>query len=313
MEVESKFRVTFQGELLPGENISQVKQKIAALYKVSMKQIEPWFSGKRVTIKDDIDYTTATKYKEALERMGAQCVIEQLELNASQSVSPSKPASAKESTHKTMICPQCGGEQPHTDTCIYCGIIIAKYLEKKKQEFLERKQSKRLHDVTVEKAMRYVPERSNVTSSSQMPSIPKPPINVSIARNGSLLGTYQIDHINQYLGEGRLTLQDQAWYEGIALWIPLAFVPGIAGGNQMTFSPPSLPNAFDSTAQRSSRSKEYEGIYCSKDDKMVFGLCGGLAHKYNVPVSVVRLLVFVALWWIYPIALFLPKLPTKNV
>jgi phage shock protein PspC (stress-responsive transcriptional regulator) len=62
---------------------------------------------------------------------------------------------------------------------------------------------------------------------------------------------------------------------------------------------------------------EYNQMYCSSDDKVILGFCGGLAHKYNQPVNVVRLAMFLAawfmLWWVYFVALFLPKLPTKNV
>lgn len=61
----------------------------------------------------------------------------------------------------------------------------------------------------------------------------------------------------------------------------------------------------------------YDGVYCSSDQKIVLGLCGGLAHKLGVPVLVVRVAVFVSLWfvvgWLYFLGLFLPKLPTQNV
>jgi phage shock protein PspC (stress-responsive transcriptional regulator) len=63
--------------------------------------------------------------------------------------------------------------------------------------------------------------------------------------------------------------------------------------------------------------KVYEGFYCSSDDKVLFGFCGGLAHKFKVDTTVVRIAVFLAAWfcigWIYFVGLFLPKLPTKNI
>tara|TARA_B110000259_G_C13743150_1_gene293315 strand:- start:105 stop:455 length:351 start_codon:yes stop_codon:yes gene_type:complete len=64
------------------------------------------------------------------------------------------------------------------------------------------------------------------------------------------------------------------------------------------------------------KSGGYESIYCSSDDKYILGLCGGLAHKFGIPVALVRLVFFVGAWffigWIYFAGLFLPKLPTKN-
>jgi len=63
------------------------------------------------------------------------------------------------------------------------------------------------------------------------------------------------------------------------------------------------------------RTAGYKGIYCSSDDKYFLGLCGGLAHKFGLPVAVVRLIFVIAssvIGWIYFAGLFLPKLPTKN-
>jgi len=60
----------------------------------------------------------------------------------------------------------------------------------------------------------------------------------------------------------------------------------------------------------------YDSIYCSSDDKYLLGLCGGLSHKFGLPVAVVRLMFIFAsgfvIGWIYFAGIFLPKLPTKN-
>lgn len=39
---------------------------------------------------------------------------------------------------------------------------------------------------------------------------------------------------------------------------------------------------------------EYEGFYRSSNDKVLFGFCGGLAHKFGMQVSVVRILTLVS-------------------
>ena len=63
--------------------------------------------------------------------------------------------------------------------------------------------------------------------------------------------------------------------------------------------------------------ERYKSFYCSSDDKILLGLCCGLAHKYGLPSSAMRAIVFVALFlfigWIYFVGIILPKLPTKNV
>jgi phage shock protein PspC (stress-responsive transcriptional regulator) len=70
-------------------------------------------------------------------------------------------------------------------------------------------------------------------------------------------------------------------------------------------------------ASLSAREDPYRGLYCSSDEKILLGLCGGLAHKYGLQPGVVRGLVFILtfwmLWFPYLIAFFLPKLPTRDV
>lgn len=51
---------------------------------------------------------------------------------------------------------------------------------------------------------------------------------IHIMRNGEQLGPYSIDDTNGYLRTGALQLSDLAWHEGLADWIQLSSVPGIA-------------------------------------------------------------------------------------
>ncbi len=148
--MESRFRVTFQGKLKTGYTVEQAQQNIAALYKVPISKLDGWFSGKCITVKKGIDYTTAQKYQQALEKCGIICNIEPL---ATPSSAPLQSAS-KEKTpppQQSIICPKCGFEQPYTQECGHCGVIIHKYLERKKQEFLEKKKRQ-------EKALQAQPE-----------------------------------------------------------------------------------------------------------------------------------------------------------
>lgn len=83
----------------------------------------------------------------------------------------------------------------------------------------------------------------------------------------------------------------------------------------------SLPKAQASSSSGSSMAQgDYERVYCSSDEKMLFGLCGGLSHKTGIDVSVVRGGVFIItlLTW-FPLLVYiglgiiLPKLPTRDV
>ena len=65
------------------------------------------------------------------------------------------------------------------------------------------------------------------------------------------------------------------------------------------------------------RDPRYSSLYCSEDDKMVLGLAGGLAHKFNIPSPAMRFVLFLSMWFgvgflVYLVGLFLPALPTAK-
>jgi phage shock protein PspC (stress-responsive transcriptional regulator) len=68
--------------------------------------------------------------------------------------------------------------------------------------------------------------------------------------------------------------------------------------------PPSLPTAPSNAA----------GIYRSADERLLLGLCGGLAHRFGFPAILVRT-ILVLLWPLglaYPLCVFIEARPTRN-
>jgi phage shock protein PspC (stress-responsive transcriptional regulator) len=61
---------------------------------------------------------------------------------------------------------------------------------------------------------------------------------------------------------------------------------------------------------------EYSGFYRSTDDKILFGFCGGLAHKFQMKSSMVRVLTLISgffiIGWLYFLGIFFHSHPTKN-
>jgi len=55
------------------------------------------------------------------------------------------------------------------------------------------------------------------------------------------------------------------------------------------------------------------GFYRSADDRVLLGLCGGLAHRFGLPVLGVRavMLLLGPVGWAYPLCWFLETRPTK--
>lgn len=65
------FKIVFEGEIRPGEDAEQVKQRLAALFKVDYDRIERLFSGQPVVIKSVAELGQGMKYVAALRKAGA--------------------------------------------------------------------------------------------------------------------------------------------------------------------------------------------------------------------------------------------------
>ncbi len=75
---ETRYKVVFSGELAPEQDLERVKAKVAALYKVPVEKCDYMFTGRPVTIRGDLDYQSAQKYKNAFARAGAICKIQEV-------------------------------------------------------------------------------------------------------------------------------------------------------------------------------------------------------------------------------------------
>lgn len=69
--------------------------------------------------------------------------------------------------------------------------------------------------------------------------------------------------------------------------------------------PPPLPVAMETR----------KGFYRSADEKLLLGLCGGVAHRFGVPAILVRtiLVLLAPIGWAYPLCVFMEARPTKDI
>lgn len=139
------------------------------------------------------------------------------------------------------------------------------------------------------------------------------------ARNGQKSGPVAGSALKQMATSGQLAVSDLVWREGMPEWAPASKVKGLFPESVIAASPPPLPAspAMVADAPEANLDKRYNSLYCSSDERIVLGLAGGLAHKYGLPVGVVRVFVvismFFAIGFAYLAGFFLPKLPTKGV
>ncbi|TVT86760.1 DUF805 domain-containing protein [Pseudomonas sp. H3(2019)] len=81
---EHRFKIVFDGSLLPGVDISTAKLNLAQLFKSDVAAIERLFSGKPVALKHGLSHTDAQTYLNALSKTGIDARIEaepSIELN----------------------------------------------------------------------------------------------------------------------------------------------------------------------------------------------------------------------------------------
>lgn len=129
---EQLYKVVFEGEILEGSQVQEVKRALAKLYNTTEDQVERFFSGKRMAIKKDVDYETAMKYVKTFERAGAVCRAEAVEPDTGleQPLMLEKDREEPSQQEEVMVCPKCQFEQEPAEECLRCGIIISKYSER---------------------------------------------------------------------------------------------------------------------------------------------------------------------------------------
>jgi hypothetical protein len=76
MQNENLYRIIFAGKIKEGEDLSQVKARMASLFKVDAAVIEKVFRDAPTMIQRNLTRENALKYKEAVEKNGALCRIE---------------------------------------------------------------------------------------------------------------------------------------------------------------------------------------------------------------------------------------------
>jgi len=136
-------------------------------------------------------------------------------------------------------------------------------------------------------------------------------------RNGQKSGPVTAPTLRQLAAAGNLSPTDMVWREGMSEWAPASRVKGLFAEVAI---PPPVPVSVNAVADAPEMNFDhrYNGLYRSADDKVLLGLCGGLAHKFDAPAWVFRVIFLVTgLVFILPIILyfcgvFLPRLPTKR-
>jgi uncharacterized membrane protein YhaH (DUF805 family) len=154
---QSKFKIVFNGELMPDAVLEEVKQQLAQLFKCDRTRINSLFGGAPTAVKRDLSEAEADKYLAALQRTGAKAYKEP-DQAASLSLLPAEDEPAAE--RLMMVCPKCGHNQEKALACTACGIVIEKFIAR--QSTLATSPAPTATTNTAEVRTPYAPPQANV-------------------------------------------------------------------------------------------------------------------------------------------------------
>ncbi|MDD0842061.1 DUF805 domain-containing protein [Pseudomonas sp. Gutcm_11s] len=198
---EARYKIVFDGKLMPEMTLDTVKDNLARLFKSDQSKIDALFTGSPVALKRDLAEAEADKYMAVLQNAGAQVRKEQdlaagLSLVAHDDEREQAPTSSEQ-----MSCPKCGQQQAKAAECASCGIIIEKYVARQAQ----------LAESTPVVA---------ATATASPYSTPKAEVGETLPEYGEL----KVFSINGRIGRVRYL----GWYMGVMLLAMLGY--GIAAG-----------------------------------------------------------------------------------
>jgi uncharacterized membrane protein YhaH (DUF805 family) len=127
---QARFKIVFNGELMPDVSLETAKENLARLFKSDLTRINSLFSGGNVDIKRDLSENEADQYLKALQSAGAK-VRKQQDLAASLSLVETddhRTESSEAESNVPMTCPKCGHQQSKAIECSACGIVIEKFI-----------------------------------------------------------------------------------------------------------------------------------------------------------------------------------------
>lgn len=122
---QARFKIVFNGELMPEVALETAKDNLARLFKSDHTRINALFSGGTVAIKRNLPENEADQYLTALHRAGAKA---RKEPEPGVSLSLEDTEDHRFAASNEMTCPKCGHRQAKAAECSACGIIIEKFI-----------------------------------------------------------------------------------------------------------------------------------------------------------------------------------------
>jgi len=76
---ETRYRLVFKGEVALGSNTDKIITRMNSFYRIEPEFHEDFFSGKRVIVKDNVDFWTAISFLKKFRNVGMTCYPEEID------------------------------------------------------------------------------------------------------------------------------------------------------------------------------------------------------------------------------------------
>lgn len=130
------YKVIFLGLKVAGpEEEARLLGGLQKKFNLSPERAESLLQRVPIVVKKGVSKEEMEKYVRAFDEIGGRVRVEEepsldFDEGPSEPKTPSKPKPEPQPyAGPTIVCPQCKFEQPETDECIKCGIIISKYMQ----------------------------------------------------------------------------------------------------------------------------------------------------------------------------------------
>lgn len=97
------FEIVFQGQVKAGVVPEQARLRLGQLFQAGDQQLDILFSGRRIVIKQGLDQASAEKYRQAIERAGAVCLVEPMAEEPAGDAPSASPAPAEQSGTNKLV------------------------------------------------------------------------------------------------------------------------------------------------------------------------------------------------------------------
>ena len=91
---DQQFDVFFRGDIVAGQAVVEVKERLAGLFKLEAAQVEQLFSGRPTAIRRNLDEASAKKYEQALLKVGALAELRPVKVEEAPAVQAARENSA---------------------------------------------------------------------------------------------------------------------------------------------------------------------------------------------------------------------------